>query len=166
MGRTSQTQAKLKSREAEEARAEMQGMASGKRRRIGDFPVITAGDAVEPEASGGQDGEEQEVAAQGEGDRPEQAQKAVQLPVRGFKAKSMNRKTTSRRKKQIVNPRQQLFMEIFFKVKDAEETEKLEFSDCLNLDAAEGAGLGGAAAGVGLESEVIYRVSQKKRFDV
>ena len=54
---------KLKRREAEEARAEMQGMASGKWRRIGDFPVITAGDAAEPEATGGQDGERQGLAA-------------------------------------------------------------------------------------------------------
>ena len=52
---------KLKRREAEEARAEMQGMASGKRRRIGDLPEITVGDAAEPEAAGRQDGEEQEV---------------------------------------------------------------------------------------------------------
>ena len=74
--------------------------------------------------------------------------------MRGSKAKSSNRKTTSRGKKQIVDPRQQLFMENFFQVKDAEETGKLESSDRLNLEAAESAGLGGAAAGVGLESEV------------
>ena len=40
----------------------------------------------------------------------------------------------------------------FFQVKDAKETGKLESSDRLNLD-ADNAGLGGAAAGVGLESE-------------
>ena len=48
--------------------------------------------------------------------------------------------------------RQQLFMKNFFQVKDAEESGKLESTDCHNLE-AENAGLGGAAAGVGLESE-------------
>ena len=37
-------------------------------------------------------------------------------------------------------------------MKDVEETGKLESSDRLNLE-AENAGLGGAAAGVGLQSE-------------
>ena len=145
---------KSKRRGAEEARAEMEAMASGKRRRVGDLPEITAGDAAEPEAAGGQEGEQQEVAAGGEGDRPEQEQKAVPLPVRGSKAKSTNRKTTSRGKKEIVDPRQQLFMKNFFKVRDAEESGKLESSDRLNLEAADSAGLGGAAAGVGLQTEV------------
>ena len=40
----------------------------------------------------------------------------------------------------------------FFQVKDVEETGKLESSDRLNLE-AENAGLGGAAAGVGVQSE-------------
>ena len=144
---------KLKRREAEEARAEMQGIASGKRRRVGDLPVITVGDAAEHEAAGGRDGEQQEVAAGGEGDRPEQKQKAVPLPVRAPQAKSRNRKTTSRGKRTLVDSRQQLLMENFFQVKDAEESGKLESSDRLNLE-TENAGLGGAAAGVGLESEV------------
>ena len=90
---------KPKRREAEEARAEMEAMASGKRRRVGDLPVINVGDAAEPEAAGGQDGERQGVAARGEGGGTEQKQKAVPLPVRDSKAKSMNRNTTSRGKK-------------------------------------------------------------------
>ena len=50
-----------------------------------------------------------------------------------------------------MDPRQQL-IKSFFQVKDAEESDKLESSDCLNLD-ADNARLGGMAAGVGLESE-------------
>ena len=51
-----------------------------------------------------------------------------------------------------MDPRQQLIKK-FFQVKDAEETGKLESSDCLNLE-ADSAELGGAAAGVSLaESE-------------
>ena len=92
------------------------------------------------------------MAAGGEGDRPEQKQKAVPLPVRAPQAKSRNRKTTSRGKRTLVDSRQQLLMENFFQVKDAEESGKLESSDRLNLE-TENAGLGGAAAGVGLESE-------------
>ena len=45
-----------------------------------------------------------------------------------------------------------MLMRNFFKVKDAEESGKLKSSDRLNLE-AENAGLGGAAAGVGLQSE-------------
>ena len=92
------------------------------------------------------------MAAGGEGDRPEQIQKAVLLPVRAPQAKSRNRKTNSRGKRTVVDPRQQMLMRNFFQVKDAEESEKLKSSDRLNLE-AENAGLGGAAAGVGLESE-------------
>ena len=92
------------------------------------------------------------MAAGGEGDRPEQIQKAVLLPVRVPQAKSSNRKTTSRGKKKIVGPGQQLIKK-FFQVKDAEESGKLESSDRLNLETADSAGLGGAAAGVGLQSE-------------
>ena len=50
-----------------------------------------------------------------------------------------------------MDPRQQNIKK-FFQVKDVEETGKLESSDRLNLD-AENAGLGGAAAGVGLQTE-------------
>ena len=129
----------------------MEAMASGKRRRVGDLPVMTVGDAAEQEAAGGDDGEQQEVAAGGEGGRPEQKRKAVPLPVRDSKAKSMNRNTTSSGKKKVVDPRQQLFMKNFFQVKDVEETAKLESSDRLNLE-AENAGLSGAAGGVGSQS--------------
>ena len=38
-------------------------------------------------------------------------------------------------------------------VKDVEETGKLESSDRLNLEATNSAGLGGAAAGAGVQSE-------------
>ena len=54
---------KPKRRGAEEARAEMEAMASSKRRRVGDLPNIHEEDAAEPEASGGEDGEQQEGAA-------------------------------------------------------------------------------------------------------
>ena len=65
----------------------------------------------------------------------------------------MNWKTTSRGQKQIVDPRQQLFMKNFFQVKDVEESGKLKSSGRLNLTEADDAGLGGAAAGVGSELE-------------
>ena len=91
------------------------------------------------------------MAAGGEGGRPEQKRIAAPLPVRVPEAKSSNRKTSSRGKRKIVDPRQQS-IKSFFQVKDAEETEKLESSDRLNLD-ADNAGLGGAAAGVGSQSE-------------
>ena len=109
------------------------------------------GDAAEHKAAGEQDGEDQEVAAGGEGDRPEQKQKAVSLPVRAPQAKSRNRKTTSRGKRALVDPRQQKISN-FFQVKDAERTGKLESVDRLNLE-TENAGSSGAAAGVGSESE-------------
>ena len=152
---------KPKRRGAEEARAEMEAMASRKRRRVGDLPVITGGDAAEHEAAGGDDGERLEVAAGGEGGRPEQKQKAAPLPVRGSKAKSNNRKTSSRGKRTLVDPRQQK-INSFFQVKDAEETGKLKSSDRLNLD-ADNAGLGGAAAGVGFESDVGPSQESEKR---
>ena len=138
---------KPKRRGAEEARAEMEAMASSKRRRVGDLPNIHEEDAAEPEAAGGEDGEQQE-AARGEGDRRELEQKEVPLPVRIAQAKSnsSNRKTSSRGKKKVADPRQQLIKK-FFQVKDAEENGKLESSDRLNLE-ADNAGLGGAAAGV------------------
>ena len=66
----------------------------------------------------------------------------------------MNRKATSRGKKQILDPTQQLFMKNFFQVKDVEELGKLESSHRLNIMEADDAGLGGAAVGVGSESEV------------
>ena len=72
--------------------------------------------------------------------------------VMGFQAKPRIRKTTSRGKRKIVDPRQQLIKN-FFQVKDVEEMAKLESSDRLNLMEADDAGLGGAAAGVGSESE-------------
>ena len=139
----------------------MEAMASGKRRRVGDLPVITVGDAAEHEAAGGQDGEEQEVAAGGEGDRPEQKQKAVPLPVRAPQAKSRNRKTTSRGKRDLVDPRQQKISN-FFHVKNAERTGKLESVDRLNLE-SENAGLSGAAAGVDSESDAGHSQESEKR---
>ena len=143
---------KPKRRGAEEARAEMEAMASSKRRRVGDLPNIHEEDAAKPEAAGGEDGEQQEGAVRGEGDRKELEQKVVPLPVRVPQAKSrINRKTSTRGKKEIVDPRQQLIKK-FFQVKDAEEMGKLESSDRLNLE-ADSAELGGAAAGVSSESE-------------
>ena len=124
----------------------MEAMASSKRRRAGDLPNIHEEDAAEPEAAGGEDGKQQEGAAQGEGDRRELERKEVPLPVRIAQPKSSNRKTSSRGKKKLADPRQQLIKK-FFQVKDAEENGKLESSDRLNLE-ADNAGLGGAAAGV------------------
>ena len=86
---------KPKRRGAEEARAEMEAMASEKRRRVGDLPERNVGGAAEHEAAGGDDGERQEVAAGGEEGRPEQKRKAAPLPVRVPQAKSNNRKTPS-----------------------------------------------------------------------
>ena len=91
------------------------------------------------------------MAVGGEGGKPEQKPKAVPLPVRVPQAKSSNGKTSSRGKRTIVDPRPWK-INSFFQVKDAEETGKLNSSDRLNLD-VENAELGGAAAGVGLESE-------------
>ena len=126
-------------------------MASSKRRRVGDIPDNREGDAAEPEAAGDEDGEQQGEAVRGEGGRPELEQKAPPLPVRVTQAKSKTRKTSSRGKGTIVDPRQQTIKK-FFKKNDAEETGKLESSDRLNLE-SDNAGLSGAAAGVGLESE-------------
>ena len=68
--------------------------------------------------------------------------------------KSSNRKTSSRGKKKLADPRQQLIKK-FFQVKDAEENGKLESSDRLNLE-ADNAGLGGAAAGVDPELQARF----------
>ena len=163
---------KPKRRGAEEARAEMEAMASSKRRRVGDLPNTHEEDAAEPEAAGGEDGKQQEGAVRGEGDRKELEQKVVPLPVRVPQAKSrINRKTSSRGKKEIVDPRQQLIKK-FFQVKDAEETGKLESSDRLNLE-ADSAELGGAAAGVssaeseaGLSGESEKELSEKQLKDL
>ena len=59
---------------------------------------------------------------------------------------SINRKTSSRGKKERVDPRQQIIKK-FFQVEDAEEMGKLESSNRLNLE-ADNAGLGGGAVGV------------------
>ena len=138
---------KPRRRSAEEAGV----MASSKRRRVGDIPDNREGDAAEPEAAGDEDGEQQGEAVRGEGGRPELEQKAPPLPVRVTQAKSKTRKISSRGKGTIVDPRQQTIKK-FFKKNDAEETGKLESSDRLNLE-SDNAGLSGAAAGVGLESE-------------
>ena len=152
---------KPKMRGTEEARAEMQGMASCKRRRDGDIPD-SQDDAAKLEAAGGDDGEQQEVAVQSEGDKQELKQKAVPLPVRASQEMPRNRRQTSRGKRKIVDPRQQSIKN-FFQVKDAEETGKLESSDRLNLEAADNAGLGGAAAGVGPQSEAGPSQGSEKR---
>ena len=60
-----------------------------------------------------------------------------------------------------MDPRQQK-INSFFQVKDAEETGKLNSSDRLNLD-VENAELGGAAAGVGLESDAGPKQESEKR---
>ena len=106
-------------------------MASSKRRRVGDLPNIHEEDAAEPEAAGGEDGEQQEGAVRGEGDRQELEQKVVPLPVRITQTKPRNRKTSSRGKKTVVDPRQQLIKKVY-KVNAAEELGKLETSDCCN----------------------------------
>ena len=123
--------------------------------------MITVGDAAEHEAAGGRDGEHQEVAAGGEGDRPEQKRKAVSLPVRVPKAKSRDRKTTSRGKRAIVDPRQQQITN-FFQFNDVESTGKLESVDRLNLE-SDNAGSSGAAAGVGSESDAGPSQESEKR---
>ena len=93
-------------------------------------------------------------------DRPEQERKAVPLLVRVPQAKSRNRKTTSRGKGTLVDPRQQKINN-FFKVKDAERTGKLESVDRLNLE-SENAGSSGAAAGVGSESDAGHSQESEK----
>ena len=52
-------------------------------------------------------------------------------------------------------------MEVF-QVKDAKETGKLESSDRLNLETADSAGLEGAAAGVGVQSEASQSRGREK----
>ena len=61
-----------------------------------------------------------------------------------------------------MDPRQKLIKN-FFQVKDAEETGKLESCDRLNLEAAENAGLGGAAAGVDQQSEASPSQESERR---
>ena len=150
---------KPKRRGAEEARAGMEAMASSKRRRAGDLPNIHEEDAAEPEAAGGEDREQQEVAVQGEGDRQGPEQKAGPLPVRASQERPKNRKMSSRGKRKIVDPRQQTIKK-FFQVNDAEATGKLESSDSLNLEEADRAGMSGAAADVG--SKVGSRSESRK----
>ena len=62
-----------------------------------------------------------------------------------------HRKTPSRGKRAIADPRQKS-IKFFFQNKNAEETGKLESSDRLNMACAD-AGQRGAAAGVGPQSE-------------
>ena len=139
---------KPKRRLVEEAREEIQELASSKRRRVGDN---LDGDAAVPEAAGGQDGEQHGGAARGEGGRPEQKRKADLLPVRVTQAKSRNRKMPSRGKMELVDPRQKQITNYFNK--NAEETGKLESSGCLELLEFDAVGLRGMAAGVRLESD-------------
>ena len=139
---------KPKRRVVEEAREEIQELASSKRRRVGDN---LDGDDAGPEAAGGEDGEQQGGAARGEGGRPEQKRKAVPLPVRVPQAKSRHRNTPSRGKMALVDPRQQQITTFFNK--NAEETGKLESEDRLNLE-CDTAGQTSTAAGVGTQSEV------------
>ena len=61
-----------------------------------------------------------------------------------------------------MDPRQKSIKN-FFKVKDAEETGKLESCDRLNLEAADSAGLGGAVAGVDQQSEASPSRESEKR---
>ena len=139
---------KPKRRVGEEAMEEIQELASSKRRRVGDN---LDGDAAVPEAAGREDGEQQGGAARGEGGRPEQKWKADPLPVRVPQAKSRNRNTPSRGKKELVDPRQKQITNYFNK--NAEETGKLESSGRLELLECDAAELGGMAAGVGSESD-------------
>ena len=80
------------------------------------------------------------------------------MPVRVPQAKSRNRKTSSRGKMTLVDPRQQQITNYFNK--NAEEMAKLESSDRLNLE-SDAAGQRDAAAGVGTQSEA--GLSQKKK---
>ena len=72
------------------------------------------------------------------------------MPVRVPQAKPRNRKTSSRGKIALVDPRQQQITNYFNK--NAEETGKLESRDRLNLE-SDAAGQSGAAAGVGTQLE-------------
>ena len=139
---------KPKRRVGEEAMEEIQELASSKRRRVGDN---LDGDAAVPEAAGGEDGEQQGGAARGEGGRPEQKQKGGPLPVRVPQAKLRHRKTPSRGKMALVDPRQQQITTFFNK--SAEETGKLESSGRLELLECDAVGLRKMAAGVGSESD-------------
>ena len=94
---------KAKRRVVEEAREEMQGMASRKRMKVGDIPD---GDAAEPVAAGGDDWGQQKEAARGEGDRPELGQKAAPVPLRVEAKSKQNKQTPSRGKGTEVDPRQ------------------------------------------------------------
>ena len=133
---------KPKRRVGEEAMEEIQELASSKRRRVGDN---LDGDAAVPEAAGGEGGEQQGGAARGEGGRPEQKRKEGPLPVRVPQAKSRNRKTPSRGKMALADPRQK---------QKTKEMGKLESEDHLNLE-SDTAGQTSAAAGVGIaQSEV------------
>ena len=145
---------KPKRRVVEEAGEENQELASSKRRRVGDN---LDGEDAGPEAAGGEDGEQQGGAAQGEGGRPEQKRKAVPLPVRVPQAKSRNRKTPSRGKMALVDPRQQQITTFFNK--SAEETGKLESEDRLNLE-SDTAGQTSAAAGVGIREVGLSQESE------
>ena len=68
------------------------------------------------------------------------------MPVKVPQAKSRHRKTPSRGKMALVDPRQQQIKTFFNK--NAEETVKLESEDHLNLE-CDKAGQTSAAAGVG-----------------
>ena len=104
-----------------------------------------------PEVAGGEDGEQQGGAAQGEGGRPEQKRKADPLPVRVPQAKSRNRNTPSRGKMELVDPRQKQITNYFNK--NAEEIGKLESSGRLKLLECDTVGLRGMAAGASSESD-------------
>ena len=145
---------KPKKRVMEEAREEIQELASSKRRRVGDNHD---GDAAVPEAAGGEDGEQQGGAARGEGGRPEQKRKEGPLPVRVPQAKSRNRKTPSRGKMALADPRQKQITNFFNK--NAEEMGKLESEDRLNLE-SDTAGQTSAAAGVGIREVGLSQESE------
>ena len=145
---------KPKRRVVEEAGKETQELASSKRRRVGDN---LDGDDAGPEAAGGEDGEQQGGAARGEGDRPEQKRKEGPLPVRVPQAKSRNRKTPSRGKMALADPRQKQITNFF--TKNAEEMGKLESEDHLNLE-SDTAGQTSAAAGVGIREVRLSRESE------
>ncbi len=136
----------------------MPDVTTHKRRRVGDSPV---GEAAKPEAAGGERGQQPGEAEQGEVDKPEQRQPAAPLPVRVPQAKVSYRKTSSRGKKAIVDPRQKS-IKFFFQNKNAEETGKLESGDRLEMASAD-AGQSGAAAGVGPQSETGLNLESENR---
>ena len=149
---------KSRRRSGEEVRAEMPDVTTHKRRRVGDSPV---GEAAKPEAAGGEGGQQPGEAEQGEVDKPEQRQPAAPLPVRVPQAKVSYRKTSSRGKKAIVDPRQKS-IKFFFQNKNAEETGKLESGDRLEMASAD-AGQSGAAAGVGPQQETGLSLESENR---